>query len=126
MKYPLIILSLFFTFSSTAQSSTNNFGFIENTSVKVFKNNTQLTNPWAGGINYGEVNTMDLNNDGRDDLVVFDKIGGRVTTYIDTKSSGSAEFEYAPEYRSAFPSVMGTCKFTCTHHRCSRNSRYGW
>lgn len=105
MKYSLIILSLFFTFSSTAQSSTNNFGFIENTSVKVFKNNTQLTNPWAGGINYGEVNTMDLNNDGRDDLVVFDKIGGRVTTYIDTKSSGSAEFEYAPEYRSAFPSA---------------------
>lgn len=103
MKYPLLLLSILFSFSAAAQSSTNNFGFTEIGNVKVFRNGSEIKNPWAGGINYGEVNTMDLNQDGRLDLVIFDKIGGRVTTYIDTKSSGAAEFEYAPEYRTAFP-----------------------
>lgn len=103
MKYPILILSILLSFSSIAQTPVNKFGFTETGDIKVFRNGTQIKNPWAGGINYGEVNSMDLNNDGRLDLVVFDKIGGRVTTYIDTKSSGSAEFDYAPEYRNAFP-----------------------
>lgn len=89
--------------SATAQTSVNKFGFTESGDIKVFQNGSALKNPWAGGINSGEVNSMDLNNDGRLDLVIFDKIGSRVITFIDVKSSGTAEFEYAPQYRSAFP-----------------------
>lgn len=103
MKYPILILSIFVIFSAAAQSNTNNFGFKEIGNVKVFRNGSEIKNPWAGGINYGEVGTMDLNQDGRSDVVVFDKIGGRITTYIDSKSSGAAEFDYAPEYRNSFP-----------------------
>jgi hypothetical protein len=46
---------------------------------------------------------MDLNGDGRQDLVVFDKIGPRITTYVDQNSSGAADYKYAPEYRKSFP-----------------------
>ncbi|MBA4054593.1 MAG: hypothetical protein C0490_07770, partial [Marivirga sp.] len=32
-----------------------------------------LLMPWAGGLNAAHYNTMDLNEDGKDDLVLFDR-----------------------------------------------------
>jgi hypothetical protein len=60
---------------------------------------TSLSMPWAGGLNAVQTNTMDLNHDGKDDLVLFDRMGNKVLTFIRSESS----YAYNPEYEIFFP-----------------------
>jgi hypothetical protein len=60
--------------------------------------------PWAGGLNSTQYNTMDLNHDGIDDLVLFDRMANKVITYVRSQE----KFLYAPEFEKLFPeSVSG-------------------
>ncbi|HEY0741629.1 MAG TPA: FG-GAP-like repeat-containing protein [Chryseosolibacter sp.] len=60
---------------------------------------TQLKMPWAGGLNSVQTNTMDLNHDLQDDLVLFDRMGNKILTFLRNGDS----FEYAPEFEIYFP-----------------------
>ncbi|NOS57274.1 MAG: hypothetical protein HOP37_13585, partial [Cyclobacteriaceae bacterium] len=51
---------------------------------------------WAGGLNAAQVNTMDINQDGLQDVVVFDRTANKVITYL---AQGNA-LQYAPDYES--------------------------
>jgi len=55
--------------------------------------------PWVGGLNSPQFNTIDLNADGKEDLVVYDRAGNRLYTFV--QSNG--KYQYAPEYESIFP-----------------------
>lgn len=55
--------------------------------------------PWAGGLNSAQCNTLDLNDDGKMDLVLFDRMANKVLTYINTNN----QYLYAPEYEFLFP-----------------------
>jgi FG-GAP-like repeat len=55
--------------------------------------------PWGGGLNSVQVNTIDLNEDGEEDLVIFDRMGDIVLTFV----RGDNEYRYAPEYEILFP-----------------------
>lgn len=55
--------------------------------------------PWAGGLNSPQFNTMDLNADGKDDLVVYDRAGNRLFTFLQE----NGKYVYAPEYERQFP-----------------------
>ncbi len=81
--------------------STNSYGqfYYELTSqIEVF-HGQKLTKPWAGGLNSAQVGTIDLNLDGLEDLVIFDRTSYKLNTYINTGTS----YEYAPEYEQMFP-----------------------
>jgi hypothetical protein len=54
---------------------------------------------WAGGLNAAHYNTMDLNDDGKEDLVLYDRMGGKILTFLDTEN----QYQYAPEYEEFFP-----------------------
>lgn len=72
------------------------------TEVGVTSNGKTLTLPWAGGMNAPQFSTMDLNEDGHSDLVVFERnFYGSVNTFIRTEEG----FRHAPEYRHAFPKM---------------------
>jgi hypothetical protein len=58
-----------------------------------------LAMPWAGGFNAAQVNTMELNNDGKNDLVVFDRTIQAVRTFLQI----DGKYKYAPEYEQFFP-----------------------
>src|SRR5436190_7850890 len=60
-----------------------------------------LLNPWAGGLNSPQVNTMDLNADGHNDLVLFDKTASKIITFVSQNNA----YKYAPEYEALFPDV---------------------
>jgi len=63
-----------------------------------------LENPWAGGMNSCQFSPIDLNNDGRDDLFVFDRIGNRISTFInEATEAGEVRYRYTREYQDAFP-----------------------
>jgi hypothetical protein len=73
------------------------------TTTVVSKNGTTLLNPWAGGLNAGQFSTMDLNEDGVQDVVVFDRTTNRVSTFIGNATTKT--YRHAPMYEARFPSM---------------------
>ncbi len=75
------------------------------TTVKVYAYGHELTIPWCGGFNNPEFGMADLNHDGVQDLVTFER-GLGVSTFINTGTeSGLPVYRYAPQYALNFPSV---------------------
>jgi hypothetical protein len=70
-------------------------------------NGRTLLNPWAGGLNAAQYSTIRLNNDSRDDLLVFDRSTNRISTFvaIDNPSGSGIAWQHAPEYEAYFPVV---------------------
>lgn len=58
-----------------------------------------LKYPWAGGLNAVQINTFDLNHDTKEDLVIFERMGDLVLTFLQQ----DGEYVYAPEYEVLFP-----------------------
>lgn len=82
--------------------------------TQVFKNDIQLKFPWLGGLNSPQFEPVDLNNDGIEDLVIFEKEGERLLTF---ENSGSGiGYSYAPKYEKNIPKINGWFlfkKITC-------------
>ncbi len=68
-------------------------------SIPVSVNQHQLPDPWAGGINAAQYGRLDLNGDGLDDLIIYDRSSNLVNTFIHT----DGEFVYDPDYRIHLP-----------------------
>jgi len=74
--------------------------YVMDQSIPVLNNDgTELSMPWAGGLNAAHYNTMDLNHDGNDDLVLFDRTADKVITFLQENN----QYTYAPDYESSFP-----------------------
>lgn len=58
-----------------------------------------LSLAWGGGLNAAQFNTMDVNADGRDDLVLYDRMANKVITFI----ASDDQYVAAPEYEELFP-----------------------
>jgi hypothetical protein len=61
--------------------------------------------PWAGGLNSCQFCAIDLNLDGINDLLIFDRHGNRKLTFINQGTPGSTDYRYAPEYASLLPEM---------------------
>ena len=73
-------------------------------SVKVYAGSTEQTLAWCGGFNNPQFTMGDLNNDGKQDLVVYEPFKG-VKTFINTGVAGAPVYTYAPEYALNFPPI---------------------
>ena len=83
-------------------------------SIPVEVNGKSLLMPWAGGVNSAQINTMDLNGDGKQDLVVFDRTANKLNTYLNKNN----QYQYAPDYESLFPKeVSVSSTFLMTESR---------
>jgi hypothetical protein len=59
---------------------------------------------FVGGLNQPQFSSMDINSDGREDLVVYDRSGEKVLTFIATlDSKGKLSYRYDPAYEDFFP-----------------------
>lgn len=72
------------------------------TEIAVEHGGDALLSPWAGGLNAAHLGMADLNNDGSDDLFVFDKDGKRKYAFIHL---GGGEYVYEPVYARNFPPI---------------------
>jgi hypothetical protein len=61
---------------------------------------------WAGGINSVSISAIDLNLDGKKDLITYDLSGGKISTFINEGESGEIKYTYAPAYAEAFPKTI--------------------
>lgn len=76
-------------------------------SIPVTQASFGLSNPWAGGLNSAQVSPIDINEDGLQDLFIFDRIGSRISVFLnDGTIDGQTYYRYTREFNSAFPSTM--------------------
>jgi hypothetical protein len=97
------VLLLFTSFLCQAQLPIGRDTF------SVYENNKLLKMPLAGGLNFCNVSNVDLNLDGIQDIVVYDKITansyGRFKCFVKKGNVGQAIYESAPELNYRFPRV---------------------
>jgi len=62
--------------------------------------------PWAGGMDACQFAAFDLNMDGIDDLVVFDRRGNRWMFFLNDGLPGQISYTYAPQYAAFFPKAF--------------------
>ncbi len=79
------------------QFKFNKSGYIE---FKVGSNTVE--NPFMGGLNSPQFQQMDLNEDGKIDLILFDRTDNKLLTFL--KVSGDY-YKYTPEYEHLFPEI---------------------
>jgi len=102
------ILSIIIILLSTAPlfAQFHDFGFEKEFNIPVLKQDSSvLSMAWLGGLNSCQFNAIDLNFDGIKDLVVFDRTGNRLLTFINNGTTQNTYYTYAPEYEKYFPYV---------------------
>lgn len=104
----VVILTCLIQLTSVAQ---NTFGFAFDPSIVVRSGGTPLKLPWMGGINIGQFSNIDLNYDGVDDVVSFDRNCDRFVPFLAVNTpTWHFEYDYNSvwkfprdcKYRSAF------------------------
>ncbi len=63
--------------------------------------NPAYENPLVGGFNCPEFSEVDVNNDGKLDLFVFDRIGNATVTYLNVNN----KYVFSPEFVENFPKL---------------------
>ena len=97
MKSLYSILFVLIAFFAQAQ-----FTYEFNQDIEVEVDGKRITLPWAGGLNSVQVNTMDLNGDTKQDLVLFDRMANKLITFLNQNN----QFVFAPEYEALFPAEV--------------------
>lgn len=71
-------------------------------SVPVTVDNNTLSLAWAGGLNSVQYNSIDLNNDGQHDLLLFDRSSNTLHPFLRQNN----QWVYAQEYAALFPANL--------------------
>ena len=80
---------------------SQNLFFSQSHDLIVSKMGDTLNSAWAGGINSAQISTMDLNFDQLEDVVVFDKSGNKILTFINSVD----HYYYDSQYEKFFPKI---------------------
>ncbi len=103
MKKPIyqIILVGVFSFVCFAQAQAQaqlfpKFG------IPVLENNDTLANAWMGGLDLPQFSGSDINQDGREDLLIFDRKAHKTIALLKNEDGS---YKYAPDLEPAFPEI---------------------
>lgn len=81
--------------------------FAYNSGIPVQKSGQNLSNPFAGGINATQFESIDLTNDGLEDLVLFDRTTEKQAVFVNR----AATFIYDPVISQRLPHVDSWMRF---------------
>ncbi|MFY0593859.1 T9SS type A sorting domain-containing protein [Roseivirga sp.] len=76
------------------------FEFRYRTDIPVSENGALKTRAWEGGLNAAQFQTLDLNDDGTLDLVIYNRISRDIETYLNVNDS----YIWSPQFAYQFPS----------------------
>lgn len=101
MKYTLVILFTVVCGLSFGQPLMRSY------TTPVSADGFYLQNPWAGGLNSCQISNIDVNDDGNKDIFVFDRIGSRISIFVNMGDvQGDTYYRYTREYNNAFPAGL--------------------
>ncbi|MBK7965487.1 MAG: VCBS repeat-containing protein [Bacteroidetes bacterium] len=69
----------------------------------IVNTNDTLDFPWTGGFNSMMPIEIEMNGDTLMDLLMFDRIGNRISTFLNDGSGSTSAYHYHPEYIDKFP-----------------------
>ena len=92
-----LLITLIFIWSKPSMGQE--LSFPADPIVVVNEQGESITNPFAGGLNAPQFNSLDLNGDGVLDLVLFDRSANKISTFIYEND----KWNYAPHYEYQFP-----------------------
>src|SRR5690554_259396 len=75
--------------------------------IPVFnQNQSEIRNPWTGGINAAQASMFDSNYDGNEtDIFIFDRAGNRILVFTGEMEDGELAYTYKPELSANFPEL---------------------
>lgn len=89
--------------SPTIQINGQNFDPVN---IPVVRNGQTLEFPFTGGFDAPQFNEIDLNLDGKEDLLVFDRSGNVLIPFIYTGNGNEIKYSYDHSYVSIFPELI--------------------
>lgn len=100
--FALALVALFLANPLLAQTPQ----MFERFSAPVKVNGNDLKYPFAGGLNAPQFSQADLDHDQIQDMVLFDRVGNVVLTFINEGSAGSPNYVFRQEYACNFPAGL--------------------
>jgi hypothetical protein len=99
----IAIFSLFSLFIANASAQL----LVSRDTINVIENGSTLKMPWGNGLNFSNFSNIDLNYDGKMDIVAFDRINlfnvGRFRCFVQTSTPGT--YSVNPQLSYSFPPV---------------------
>ncbi|MBK8634606.1 MAG: T9SS type A sorting domain-containing protein [Saprospiraceae bacterium] len=102
--YLSILISLFFSVSSNLFAQT-----LVPVDIPIIVNGKTLNSAFVGGLSAPQFSQIDLDNDGKKDLFIFDRNGNVKMTFLNKGGIGEVNYQYAPQYESFFPNMHTWC-----------------
>ncbi|MGC6470414.1 MAG: T9SS type A sorting domain-containing protein [Flavobacteriales bacterium] len=93
-----IFLFLFTYYSSFGQ-------FLNRAELSIIENNLLIPNPLTGGLNSAQLSNIDLNQNGKNDIFVFERIGDRVLCFLNDSVENEIVYSYSRKYSKRFPAL---------------------
>ena len=118
-RFFLIYLLLLICFSFKAQ-----FQFNFNDSIEVYRVNTALKYPWAGGLNYAQFSEIDYDYDGDMDLLVFDRSNDQMRVFEQKIESGVSFYKLDPLAYLEFPEQIRYRVFSIDYNGDGKNDLF--
>jgi len=91
---PAVIMSCFLSTLSSGQPA-----------IEIYQNGRPLKNPFSGGLNLPQFSSIDLDLDGSEDLLVFDRSGNAILPFLKSETEAGIQYHYQPRYHDAFPKL---------------------
>ena len=118
-RFFLIYLLLLICFSFKAQ-----FQFNFNDSIEVYRTNTSLKYPWAGGLNYAQFSEIDYDYDGDMDLLVFDRSNDQMRVFGQKIEGGVSFYKLDPLAYLEFPEQIRYRVFSIDYNGDGKNDLF--
>lgn len=78
--------------------------FVRDVQLEVQRMNGEtLKHAFAGGLNHVQFSEVDLNLDGINDLIAFDRVGNKLSPFINKGIPNVVDYEFAPRYIDSLP-----------------------
>ena len=98
MKNTLLLLIITNCISLSAQH-------LIQSELSVIENGSILINPFTGGLNFCQLSNIDLDNDGKKDIFVFDRSGDRNLCFLNSNTDSGNNYVYSKNYVEKFPKL---------------------
>lgn len=105
MKLSIKVTLVLALLCHTASAQFEGQVYRASTDAKVFSNNIERTLAWAGGFNNPQLAMADLNNDGTQDLVIYERYRQQLKTFINQGTNGNPDYRFAIDYTFSFPQI---------------------